>query len=81
VRDWADDAACLGMPTEMFFVEGTQDDRSSIQRYRLAKAVCAHCPVMIECARYALARPEVYGVWGGMSPRERLHRGQRRAFA
>jgi WhiB family redox-sensing transcriptional regulator len=38
---------------------------------RAAKAVCAACPVRPECLAYALERGERFGVWGGMSERER----------
>ena len=40
-------------------------------RPREAKRICADCPVRIECLNYALRRDERYGVWGGMSERER----------
>src|SRR4029453_15209649 len=32
---------------------------------------CSDSPVRIECLNYALRRDERYGVWGGMSERER----------
>jgi WhiB family redox-sensing transcriptional regulator len=38
---------------------------------REAKRICSECPVRIECLNYALRRDERYGVWGGMSERER----------
>ncbi len=36
-----------------------------------AKAVCAQCPVRAECLDWALTTQEPYGVWGGLSERER----------
>jgi WhiB family redox-sensing transcriptional regulator len=39
-------------------------------RLKEAKKICADCPVLKECAEHALHH-EHYGVWGGMSERER----------
>ncbi len=36
-----------------------------------AKAVCARCPVIAECAAHALQVREPYGVWGGLTEDER----------
>ena len=36
-----------------------------------AKRVCARCDVTATCLAYALAHPEVMGVWGGTSQHER----------
>ena len=36
-----------------------------------AKQVCQHCPVINDCATWALKTREPYGVWGGMSEDER----------
>jgi WhiB family redox-sensing transcriptional regulator len=38
---------------------------------RAAKAVCAGCPVTADCLEYALTAGERWGVWGGLSERER----------
>lgn len=37
----------------------------------VAKKLCKACPVVNECATYAIAAGEEYGVWGGLTPRER----------
>lgn len=73
-RQWAEDAACRGLPLEMFFLDCT--DRRSERKVREARAVCRSCPVRLDCAQHALSRPERFGVWGGLTPGER-HRIRR----
>ena len=63
---WYQQAACRGMDGRLFFAERGEDVRP-------AKATCARCPVQPECLEVALATPQ-WGIWGGMSERERrLH--------
>lgn len=53
-------------------------------RVNAAKRVCAACEIRPECLAYALAAGEPYGVWGGLTGRERqrlLRRGARRDAA
>jgi len=38
---------------------------------RTAKRICAGCPVREPCLDYALDNGERWGVWGGLSERER----------
>ena len=38
---------------------------------REAKKVCVGCEVRSECLEYALANDERFGIWGGLSERER----------
>lgn len=38
-----------------------------------AKAICATCPVAVECLEWALETEEPFGVWGGHSELERKH--------
>src|SRR5438874_5929158 len=61
---WQDRARCREYDPEIFFPEKGGSSRE-------AKRICAECPVRIECLNYALRRDERYGVWGGMSERER----------
>ncbi|MFL6144335.1 MAG: WhiB family transcriptional regulator [Labedaea sp.] len=45
-----------------------------------ARTVCVACPVRAECAAYAVAHDERFGIWGGLSERERrVIRRRRRA--
>jgi WhiB family redox-sensing transcriptional regulator len=68
---WQDDALCAQTDPDSFFPEkgGTTTD---------AKTTCMGCPVRRECLDYALTHNERYGVWGGLSERERhrLKRGR-----
>ena len=45
-----------------------------------ARAVCSGCAVQAECAQYAMADPDLRGVWAGMTAKERREL-RRRAVA
>ena len=69
--EWQLHGACRGKDTELFFhPEGERGPRRA-NREASAKAVCAACPVMLQCRSHALAAREPYGVWGGLSEHER----------
>lgn len=61
---WMSESLCAQTDPETFFPEkgGTT---------RLAKRVCAACPVREECLAYAVDNQERHGIWGGLSERER----------
>jgi WhiB family redox-sensing transcriptional regulator len=61
---WTARAACRGANTAVFFAT----DEFSLAA---ARRLCRRCPVRRECAAYALARPDVTGVWGGLTDAER----------
>ena len=64
---WQADALCREYPQLNWFHES---DRSA----QKAKVVCAACLVRAECRSYALARPTLLGIWGGLTTRERKQR-------
>ncbi len=71
--DWQYEAKCKGTQhSSLFFAplhfEGKQ---ARLNRERRAKAICAECPVCLECRDYALRVAEPHGVWGGLSEIER----------
>lgn len=68
---WQLRAACREMDTDLFFHPYGERDPSRTRRVQAAKAVCAGCPVRVECAEHALTVGEAYGVWGGLSEDER----------
>ena len=61
---WTTLASCRALDPELFFPETANDEDA-------AKAVCAGCPVRIACLEHALAASEPYGIWGGLTLRER----------
>ena len=61
---WMDDGLCAQTFPEAFFPEQGSSARD-------AKRICAACPVKAQCLEYALRNGERFGVWGGLSERER----------
>nr|WP_152816094.1 WhiB family transcriptional regulator [Georgenia subflava] len=61
---WQDRALCAQTDPEAFFPEKGGSTRE-------AKRVCGSCEVRAECLEYALAHDERFGIWGGLSERER----------
>jgi WhiB family transcriptional regulator, redox-sensing transcriptional regulator len=62
-QDWRANAACNGDDPDELFVRGAEQ--------RKAKLVCVACPVRTECLAEALDNRIEFGVWGGMTERER----------
>jgi WhiB family redox-sensing transcriptional regulator len=69
--DWQVDAACRGRDTAEFYHPENERGPSRVRRELRAKAICATCPVITNCLRWALVAREPYGVWGGLSVEER----------
>jgi WhiB family redox-sensing transcriptional regulator len=61
---WQERALCAQTDPEAFFPEKGGSTRE-------AKKVCLSCDVRSECLDYALANDERFGIWGGLSERER----------
>ncbi|MDH4168598.1 MAG: WhiB family transcriptional regulator [Acidimicrobiia bacterium] len=71
---WQDYANCLGVDPDLFFPERGASTRE-------AKEVCRGCVVQEDCLEYALRNGEKFGIWGGMSERERRRIRRQRALA
>jgi WhiB family transcriptional regulator, redox-sensing transcriptional regulator len=63
LMDWSKDALCRNADPDELFVQGAAQNR--------AKAMCMGCPVRTECLADALDNRVEFGVWGGMTERER----------
>ncbi|KJL46851.1 Transcriptional regulator WhiB [Microbacterium hydrocarbonoxydans] len=61
---WQSDALCSQTDPEAFFPEKGGSTRD-------AKRICTSCDVRSECLEYALQNDERFGIWGGLSERER----------
>jgi WhiB family transcriptional regulator, redox-sensing transcriptional regulator len=62
-EDWASQAACQTRRPDELFVKGAAQNR--------AKQLCMGCPVRTECLAEALDNKIEWGVWGGLTERER----------
>jgi WhiB family redox-sensing transcriptional regulator len=72
---WTVDAACEGR-TELFFAPAGERPEARQVRESKARAICAECPVLIECRDWARENRE-YGFWGGESEEDRAAAGFR----
>lgn len=63
------DRACKGADPALFF--GDKPGQLAKVVEARAKAFCARCPVRVECLAWALPITDLYGLWGGMTMRER----------
>jgi WhiB family redox-sensing transcriptional regulator len=70
-QTWQERALCAQTDPEAFFPEKGGSTRE-------AKRICSTCEVRTECLEYALEHDERFGIWGGLSERER-RRVKRRA--
>ena len=66
-RPWVVFAACRDADPDLFFPGSKTDERAAL-------ALCAMCPVVRECQDYSLDARETFGVWGGLTEKQRrLH--------
>jgi WhiB family redox-sensing transcriptional regulator len=63
VTDWAQYAVCTKAEPDALFVRGAAQ--------QTAKQVCVGCPVIAECLADSLDNHTEFGVWGGMTERQR----------
>lgn len=67
--EWRERAACRDEDPELFFP--ISEVGLGAKQVNRAKAVCARCPVASECLADALDHGLDFGIFGGMTPRER----------
>ncbi|AKK07699.1 Transcriptional regulator WhiB4 [Corynebacterium atrinae] len=61
--EWITQAKCRSGDPDALFVRGAEQ--------RKAAVICRHCPVVIECRADALDNKVEFGVWGGLTERQR----------
>lgn len=71
--DWQNQAACKGVPHEVFFPDNPGGKESV---YNQARGFCEKCSVVDKCLAYAMefeqGKRDRFGMFGGLSPRERV---------
>lgn len=69
---WQQRALCRGDQASSFYPP-LHFERKDLRltRERLAKSICAICPVKQACLEYALRTAEPHGIWGGLNELER----------
>ena len=65
--------ACAGLPKAVFYPERGESPDAAL-------ALCRRCGVRDECLAFALERNEQFGIWGGLTERERRRRRRRVAL-
>lgn len=73
-ENWQENANCNGVDPNLFFPERGASTRE-------AKEVCRGCIVPEQCLEYALQNGEKFGIWGGLSEKERRRIRRQRAQA
>ena len=72
IMGWQFRAACRGEDSSLFFAPNYFERKEEKEaRESAAKAICARCPVRIDCLEYALRIQEPHGIWGGLNELER----------
>ncbi|WP_329524736.1 WhiB family transcriptional regulator [Streptomyces sp. NBC_01462] len=61
--DWRENSACGSADADELFADSPRQKR--------AKTICMRCPVRTQCLAEALDERIEFGVWGGMTERER----------
>lgn len=68
-RPWAAFAVCRDRDPDLFFPVTPDGERDAVR-------ICAGCPVQVDCLEFSIEAKIRFGVWGGMTEKERrsLHR-------
>lgn len=69
-RPWAAFAACRNRDPDTFFPVTPDGEREAIR-------ICGGCPVAIDCLEFALETRIRFGIWGGMTEKQRRNLNRR----
>jgi WhiB family redox-sensing transcriptional regulator len=69
---WTERAVCRGDVSHLFFAPPAWEAADvRAKREKVAKSICARCPVKSPCLAYALRVHEALGIWGGTTEADR----------
>ena len=78
-RNWGVYAACKGKPSEWWFADKYNTTEGKIFTI-MAKQVCETCTVKAQCLQLSRENDESFGIWGGLTPKERGYKRMNRVF-
>lgn len=65
--DWHEDAECA-KPVNRIYIDNFFANKPA-QQWE-AKKLCGECPVRAECLKWALEEKQIWGIWGGLTPKK-----------
>ena len=68
---WRESASCTSVGDYFFFAPESETDHARYLREGIARGICEGCAARNHCCRYSLETAQPYGVWGGLTERER----------
>lgn len=68
--DTQGEVPCQSIP-DVFFPEDIRKPREREEAIRIAKLLCASCPIQMACFEYAIVAKERFGIWAGTLPSDR----------
>lgn len=71
-HEWAADVPCQKHPDWFFPEPGAHET------VRAAKTICRTCPSQTDCLNWAVTHHEKAGIWGGLTPNERINLRRRK---
>ncbi len=79
--EWQEEALCRQHENIIFFGDEGESELEKQGRESRAKAICRTCPVQDPCLEFAMDTNQKYGIWGGLTSKERASLKRRRARA
>lgn len=73
--DWHTRALCAKTGGDWWYADKTSKDE-----IKTAKTICQLCDVQTQCLETALANDERFGIWGGLTPEQRIKIRRRRGI-
>ena len=79
--EWQEAGECRKLDNIIFFGEEGESELEKQSREAHAKSICGRCAVKEPCLEFAMETNQKYGIWGGLTDKERASLKRRRARA